>query len=382
MSHNKSLRQMAKESLESKYIKVDDLANIISLAVAGRTNAIIFGPAGHGKSEMALDALLGLGYTEDDLFIQFFGEGMEESRLYGGINFKKLDEERIIEFNTDRSFLNKRAAIFEELFDAPAKVLLSLKDTMTARRLRNGAQQVNMQTDVIIALTNRDPREIADMGPAAQALIERFPLQLHLQWGTYDAPDFKAMFDKVAPRVMGGMELEGVSDVLSDLSASAIKEGATISPRTAVWALGLLRASVEARGGRTITAEDFSALQFIPAFEPCIDTIKKTIASQLEAQKCSSAISDARLRADDLAKTVEENIKMIDAKLITKESTEQQVLSLINCGGKIQLLREALNSIKMIDSMISARAELDAKLSSLAKDAAQALNKASLAVSE
>jgi MoxR-like ATPase len=232
--------------LSALFVFVEEVARILALALSGRKNVIIFGPAGHAKSEMAKAVVDGLGYS-DEAFYQFFGEGMDESRLFGGLNFRKLDEEKVLEYFPERSFLNYRIAIFEELFDAPASVLLALKDVLTARELRNGSQRFKMRTEVILVLTNKEPSEISDLGPAAHALIERFPLQLNLKWKDYSARSYLAMFEKVAAR-LGGPVMNGFKAILAEILADATAKGNFVSPRTAVHALQICQTAAVLRG--------------------------------------------------------------------------------------------------------------------------------------
>jgi MoxR-like ATPase len=172
---------------------------------------------------------------------------MDESRLFGGLNFRKLDEEKVLEYFPERSFLNYRIAIFEELFDAPASVLLALKDVLTTRELRNGSQRFKMRTEVILVLTNKEPSEISDLGPAAHALIERFPLQLNLKWKDYSARSYLAMFEKVAAR-LGGPVMNGFKAILAEILADATAKGNFVSPRTAVHALQICQTAAVLRG--------------------------------------------------------------------------------------------------------------------------------------
>src|SRR3989344_470734 len=60
----------------------------------------------------------------------------------------------------------------------------------TEGALRKGVQVFPMRTECIIGLTNREPAELAEMGPAAAALVERFPLQLRVTWPSYAASDY------------------------------------------------------------------------------------------------------------------------------------------------------------------------------------------------
>ncbi|RLG28192.1 hypothetical protein DRO03_10400, partial [Methanosarcinales archaeon] len=227
--------------LAPMFIFVEEIARILSLGFAGKKNIIVFGPGGHGKSEMVQAVIDGLNLSED-AFFQFFGEGMDESQLFGGLNFKKLEEEKVLEYYPEKSFLNYRIAVFEELFDAPASVLLALKDVLTARELRNGAQRFKMRTELIICLTNKEPAEISELGPAAHALVERFPLQLNLKWKDYSAKSYLQLFEKVAGR-LGGPVLNGFKAVLAEILAKATAEGNFVSPRTAVHAFQVCQAS-------------------------------------------------------------------------------------------------------------------------------------------
>ena len=100
------------------------------------------GPGGHGKSDMVLTALKSLGLRDDEIFIQSFGEGMSEDRLWGGPDMASLDT--CLRYDTEKSFLSSqyKAVVFEEIFDAPAQSLLPLKDVLTRRVFMNGPDRV------------------------------------------------------------------------------------------------------------------------------------------------------------------------------------------------------------------------------------------------
>lgn len=259
---------------------MEEVARILALGLIGKKNIIIFGPAGHGKSEMVQSVVSGLGLS-DDAFFQFFGEGMDESRLFGGLDFKKLEEQKILEYHPERSFLNYKVAVFEELFDAPASVLLALKDVLTAKELRNGSQKFKMKTEVIVCLTNKEPAEISELGPAAHALIERFPLQLNLKWKDYSARSYLSMFEKVTAR-MDGPILNGFRGILAEIVAKATAEGQFISPRTAVHAYQVCQASAKLRGGDHVEKQDLTDLRFIDGLDGMAETIQQELEVAIE----------------------------------------------------------------------------------------------------
>lgn len=278
-----TLYDKVKQNLDKGFIQTDDIARTLSLAIQGEKNCILWGRAGLAKSEMVSETIKGLGY-KNDTFVQFFGEGMDESRLYGGLNIKKFTEESIQEYQPEQSFLNFKYAVFEEIFDAPAMALLALKDTLTAKGLRNGMQQFPMKTTTIIAITNRSPSEISEMGPHCHALIERFPIQLNVEWDNYDKDNYLQMFNK---RHLGISDF--IREVLSDL-IQEVNEGKNtfVSPRSAIHALETLDIAVQKEG--LSEPEAFKCLAYIPGFESIMSNIEKRIEHAKVKLDCKKAL--------------------------------------------------------------------------------------------
>jgi MoxR-like ATPase len=277
--------------LSSAFIRVEALARILSLAIASGKNVLLWGPGGHGKSEMVAAALAAVT-NDENIFVQSFGEGMDEATLWGGLDFLALEKDKVLKYFPEQSFLAKEFAVFEEIFDAPATVLLALKDTLTARKLRKGSQSCAMKTKVIIALTNKDPAEIADLGPAAAALIERFPLQLKVEWPSYTAADYLELFTKVGARQKGA-DLNGVQKVLAEVMAKASENGDTVSPRTAVHALGVVQAAALLRGSSRVEKQDLLDLLFLPGMEAFASNLKSELDAAYERAEAEARLVDA-----------------------------------------------------------------------------------------
>lgn len=297
------------------FVHADDVREAVSLALVSGKHLILFGPGGHAKSEMigrVTDALTGAV-----TFVQSFGEGMDEARLYGGLDLPALEagENARIQYRPEHSFLAADIAVFEELFDSPASVLLSLKDTLTSGALRNGAQQFTMQTSCIVSATNRSPQEVADLGPAAGALIERFPLQLEVEWPSYGAADYLQMFETVAASGdrdpvsvswsdikllrKAAREVEVPSDVLGILAeviAGAVAAGHFISPRTAIHARGLVQAAAAIRGSEAATKEDLVAIRYLPGLGELAAQMSSDIEAAAARAEAEVALKDAEGR--------------------------------------------------------------------------------------
>jgi hypothetical protein len=285
-------------ALSAKFIKCEDIARILALAIQSERNVLLWGPGGHGKSEMVAAALEVVA-KESEIFVQSFGEGLDEAALWGGLDFRALEEEKELRYHPENSFLSKEYAVFEEVFDAPAVVLLALKDTLTARRLRKGNQSYPMRTKVVIGITNRDPDEISEMGPAAAALIERFPLQLRVSWPSYKAADYNSLFAKVAPRLPGA-DLNGSTGVLAELVAKAGENDSPISPRSAVYALGVVKAAAALRGDGMVHKEDLVDLRFVDGLEGLADNIRQELEQAFERAAAEGRLKEAERKLQAL----------------------------------------------------------------------------------
>lgn len=339
---NINLYEKLKERLERDFVRVEELARILALAVTSGKNVILWGPGGHGKSEMVQAALEEVT-AEENIFVQSFGEGMDEATLWGGLDFKALDTEKVLRYFPESSFLAKPFAVFEEIFDAPASVLLALKDTLTAKKLRKGTQQFGMVTKTIVALTNKAPSEISDLGPAAAALIERFPLQLEVKWPSYAAADYGQLFAKVAPRLPGA-ELNGQGRILAELLAKAGEQGQIISPRTAVHAVGVVKASAALRGATEVEKQDLTDLLFLPGMEEFASTIQAELDAATERAAAEARVAEAE---GQLAQLVQE----------LNEATGSPI-KLLQSAKRFGAFADFAASLKVTDSLTDRRKRL------------------------
>ena len=302
-----------KKALDSRFIETEKVARILSLAIDGEKNCILHGPAGHGKSEMTEHVLTSLGHKEDT-YIYSFGEGMSEDLLWGGIDYKTLAQNDELKFNPEESFLNYKYAIFEEIFDAPPIVLLALKDALTAKKLRKGSQQFPMKTKAIIGLTNKEPGEISQMGPAAHALTERFPLQLQVKWDKYNFKMFRKLFAKVYPNTD-----EHIRSTLANMINESHKNGHFISPRTAIHALQTIILNQE-QG-----VEAFKCLEFIPGLENAAENIEQELKEQAERDQAHSLIQKLENEVEDLVQQFNDAKTNNQCLQIMKQANELDV---------------------------------------------------------
>ena len=323
--------------LAERFVKSEEVSSILNFAFQSKKNVLLWGPAGHGKSEM-VEHMTTSVFGKDNVYIESFGEGMDEDKLWGGLDFRHLDEEKEMRFNVENSFLNAKCAVFEEIFDAPAVVLLSLKDTLTAKELRKGPQRFPMKARTIIGTTNKEPDEISELGPSAHALIERFPLQLNVKWDTYKTADYLEMFNKVEKK----RGFSQMKKTLAGICESAVEKGGFISPRTAIHALQLCMIN-KWRGN-----DCYNVLRFVPGFECVMDTIQQDLLALEERRKAAESLLACQDEFESLKLEIETNED--DDKMNELENNMKALLD------KVFML-------PMHDSIVSERQKLNEEIS-------------------
>jgi len=218
-------KAVKKNPVGDKFVFMDKTVNILNVGFSTCKNVILYGPGGHGKSEITLDFLKAKGI---DPFIQTMGTGMTTDRLFGGLDIPTFETTGKIEYLVENSFMNHEYVIFEELFDAPDFILEQLKDILSSGVFRNGTQIFPINTKFIICCTNRTRDEFSK-NMSLKALMERFPLELNVIWDNYT----EISYNKLLESKFGVGE---VDPVIPYLLQEYAKNSITISPRVAVTA--------------------------------------------------------------------------------------------------------------------------------------------------
>ncbi|WP_165440651.1 AAA family ATPase [Rubripirellula amarantea] len=310
--HSNGLRTARKEiprlvatTLNKRFIHCREIVQVLTHACLQPCNVLLWGPGGHGKSDMVMKVLKALGYDDQEIFLQSFGEGMSEDRLWGGPNIAKLDE--YLEYDTDRSFLPYEVVVLEEILDASSQALLPLKDVLTRRVFMNADQAVPMQSKLIIACTNKDPRQFAKDSDAVKALLERFPLQLEVRWPSYEQRDYEALFEKANPDAKEDRrKLHRIyAHVIANLNDDR-ENGFQVSPRIALGGLRLAANSVGRHGRKKLIVEDILTIRNVQGMESYKKDVEALIRSALLEGGVEVLLSDIDERAEQLKGRMEE----------------------------------------------------------------------------
>jgi len=222
---SKSQAVISKEtSLGEDFVFMDKTINILETGYKVRNNVILYGPGGHGKSELTMAFFEERGIEP---FVITMGTGMTTDRMFGGIDIPLLETGKI-EYLVENSFMNYEYVIFEEMMDAPDFILEQLKDILSSGVFRNGTQKFHIKTKFIVCCTNKTRDEFAK-NSSLRALMERFPLELNVIWDNYN----EVAYNKLLESKFG----EGTIDpIIPFLLQEYHKNGITISPRIAIVA--------------------------------------------------------------------------------------------------------------------------------------------------
>lgn len=213
------------QGVGADFVFMDKSLSILDIGLKTGKNIVLYGPGGHGKSELTLAYLAEKGI---DPYVITMGTGMTTDRLFGGLDIPTFEKTGKIEYLVENSFMNNEYVIFEELFDAPDFILEQLKDILSSKVFRNGTQIFPIKTKFIICCTNRT-REEFSKNASLKALMERFPLELNVIWDNYT----EASYNKLLETKFGQGNID---PIIPFLLQEYHRGGITISPRVAVTA--------------------------------------------------------------------------------------------------------------------------------------------------
>lgn len=275
--YEEQMEQRAEEqqpvvSLMDKFVFMDKTLSILETGLKTGKNVILYGPGGHGKSELSLEFFYEQGINP---YVLTMGKGLNTDRLFGGVDILQLEATGKIEYLVENSFMNHPFVIFEEMMDAPDHLLEELKDILSSGMFRNGTQVFPIRTQYIVACTNKNRAEFSK-NDSLKALMERFPLELNVVWDNYTEVSYTTLLE-------GKFGKGRVDPIIPFILSEYVKNNIIISPRTALDSYEIF----EVCGP--------SALEFIADFakKPAIikDALKKFSAT-IEFKKLGVEIND------------------------------------------------------------------------------------------
>lgn len=260
MELNQLKREFAKH-----FVKFEEVLFVLYTAYQSNENVVLYGPPGHGKSEMSEFFFKCMGHKP---YVKSMNSQSDVEDLFGPYDIVKYKEEGVMEHRIEDSFMSHEYVILEEGFDAPANILSSKKDVLTSKKFRNGSQVAELKTKMIVICTNLSKEEIA-VNDSVRALTERFPLSLRVVWDSYNFQDFRELFEVTCPNIDIGYRSK-----MASIISKSMEKGHSISPRTAVKSL------------KMYTKSGIDCLRYIEGFnQSMINEILIDISEQEKMEK-------------------------------------------------------------------------------------------------
>lgn len=169
-----------------RYHHGEEVAKALLIAVGLGENVILHGKGGYGKSEM----VLGLLRQIEEPFWLDAHAALSPDDLFGGVDLQALNVEHKIVLNIQGSLFAHRLSVIDEALDMPPGSMAALKGALESRVVRNGDQRVESQLRTLVAMTNKRFAEWVGDDPAISALLQRFGIQLEVEWPSHAASDY------------------------------------------------------------------------------------------------------------------------------------------------------------------------------------------------
>ena len=299
-----------------QFVFMEKTLRALEIGFESGKNVILYGPGGHGKSELTNSFFAERGIKP---FVITMGTGMTTDRLFGGLNIPVFNATGKIEYLVENSFMNYEYVVFEELFDAPDFILEQLKDILSSGVFRNGTQYFEIKTKYIVCATNRT-REEFSKNASLQALMERFPLEHNVIWDNYTDIAYMTLLESK----FGEGEVDPlVPFILQKYAQKSI----TISPRVAVTAYQIfLSAGID-------------GLMYIADFNKKSDILK----SAVKEFEDNAVVNEKFGKIQELFNALSEN-NLLDMEQIREGQGDIK---------KLKALKNELETLKVSDSFIT-----------------------------
>ena len=85
------------------FVFMDKSLSILDIGLKTGKNIVLYGPGGHGKSELTMAYLAEKGI---DPYVITMGTGMTTDRLFGGLDIPTFEKTGKIEYLVENSFMN------------------------------------------------------------------------------------------------------------------------------------------------------------------------------------------------------------------------------------------------------------------------------------
>lgn len=173
-----------KETLNRRFYRMEKVWQILTTAYnlnekfPMRHNVILSGRGGGGKSEGVKAFFEEVG---EKPFVVAAYKQMGPEQLNGGVDWESWMKNSTFTMNFVKSLWNHKIVIIEEGLDLNEDTMASMREHITSLIFSAGQHQ-EIKTTMIVICTNVEPEDIAGSSQSLEALMQRFPHRLKVDW--------------------------------------------------------------------------------------------------------------------------------------------------------------------------------------------------------
>ncbi|MDQ1909158.1 AAA family ATPase [Paenibacillus sp. GD4] len=169
--------------LESRFLEREELIRLLFLGIMSGENALLVGPPGTAKSQLAraVAQLFGSGTWFDYLLTRF----TTPDEMFGPVSLQKLKQDQYVR-QTEGYLPTADFAFLDEIFKANSAILNALLSILNERVFFNGQQKVEVPLLFLMAASNELPEENDQLAALYDRFLLRYEVNPLKQMSSYE----------------------------------------------------------------------------------------------------------------------------------------------------------------------------------------------------
>jgi MoxR-like ATPase len=208
--------EQAIELLEARFLERSELIRLLLLGIMSGENALLIGPPGTAKSQLArtISQLFGSEHWFDYLLTRF----TTPEEIFGPVSLQQLKQDQYVR-KTDGYLPSAQFAFLDEIFKANSAILNALLSILNERVYFNGRAKEEVPLLFLIAASNELPDEHEQLA----ALYDRFLIRYEVGYLQH-ASSYEKMFHLPLERPPAVFAVDDVKEIQAAAKQVAIPE--------------------------------------------------------------------------------------------------------------------------------------------------------------